>query len=123
MTFCILKVLNALNALYTVNGTAVVGGAGGSAVGGAVGTAIFPGTGTVVGSVVGGVCGSISFGTLVADKFEDWWRGYKVTYVTDTRQILNLSLEYFGFDPNDFGDDEVVNMDTVTFRYKERARV
>ena len=78
---------------------------------------------TQVGSVLDGICGSISFGTLVADKFEDWWRGYKVTYVTDQRQILNLSLDYFGIDPNDFGDEEMVNMDTVTFRYKERCKV
>jgi len=109
----------------TVNGTAVVGGAGGSAVGGAVGTAIFPGTGTVIGSVLGGVCGSISFGTLVADKMEDYWRGYKVTTVTvrDQRQILNLSLDYFGYSHGDFGDDDVVNMDSLTVRYRERCKV
>jgi len=107
----------------TVNGTAVVGGAGGSAVGGALGTALMPGTGTVVGSVLGGVCGSISFGTLVADKFEDWWRGYKVTYVRDNGEILALSLKYFGFDPKDFRDDSVVSMDAVSFRYKERCKV
>eukprot|EP01084_Bolivina_argentea_P010620 19794_1 len=107
----------------TVNGTAVVGGAGGSAVGGAVGTAIFPGTGTVVGSVIGGVCGSVGFGKLVNDKFEDWWRGYKITYVTDTKEILNLSLDYFGFDPKDFNDVDLVSMDIVQSRYKERCKV
>ncbi|ETO34416.1 hypothetical protein RFI_02679 [Reticulomyxa filosa] len=75
----------------TVNGTAVVGGAGGSTVGATIGTghftllsvqtwfifffllAILPGTGTVVGSIVGGVCGSIGVGKLVNDKFDDWW--------------------------------------------------
>ena len=106
-----------------MNGTAVVGGAGGSAVGGAIGTALMPGTGTVIGSVVGGVCGSISFGKLVNDKFEDWWRGYKIHYVKDNKQILNLSLQYFGFDANDFMDDAIVNTESVTFRYKERCKV
>eukprot|EP01083_Nonionella_stella_P173619 599460_1 len=107
----------------TVNGTAVVGGAGGSAVGGAIGTAIMPGTGTVVGSIMGGICASISFGSLVNDRFEDWWRGYKIHYVKDTKEILNLSLTYFGYDPKDFSDDAIVNMDTVTTRYKERCKV
>eukprot|EP00484_Ammonia_sp_Unknown_P022908 CAMPEP_0197034358 /NCGR_PEP_ID=MMETSP1384-20130603/12494_1 /TAXON_ID=29189 /ORGANISM="Ammonia sp." /LENGTH=306 /DNA_ID=CAMNT_0042464277 /DNA_START=52 /DNA_END=972 /DNA_ORIENTATION=- len=107
----------------TVNGTAVVGGAGGSAVGGAIGTAIMPGTGTVIGSVMGGVCGSISFGKLVNDKFEDWWRGYKITYVKDNQEILSMSLEYFGYDASDFKDDDIVNMETVSQRYKERCKV
>ena len=106
-----------------MNGTAVVGGAGGSAVGGAIGTALMPGTGTVVGSVVGGVCGSISFGKLVNDKFEDWWRGYKITYVKDNKEILNLSLEYFGYQAKDFNDSDIINMETVTMRYKERCKV
>ena len=101
----------------------MVGGAGGSAVGGAIGTALFPGTGTVVGSVVGGVCGSITFGKLVNDKFEDWWRGYKVTYIRDVKEALILSLEYFGYDPKDFDDDIIVNMETVTSRYRERCKV
>lgn len=107
----------------TVNGTAVVGGAGGSAVGGAIGTAIFPGTGTVIGSVVGGVCGSISFGKLVNDKFEDWWRGYKIHYVKDTKEILELSLKYFGIDPANFKDANIVNSESVTFRYRERCKI
>mmetsp|Transcript_9262 Transcript_9262/g.14210 ORF Transcript_9262/g.14210 Transcript_9262/m.14210 type:complete len:307 (+) Transcript_9262:722-1642(+) len=107
----------------TVNGTAVVGGAGGSAVGGAIGTALMPGTGTVVGSVIGGITGSISFGSLVNDKFEDWWRGYKIHYVKDGNEILHLSLKYFGYDVKDFKDDEIVNIDSVTQRYKERCKV
>eukprot|EP00483_Globobulimina_turgida_P001436 UN01438 len=107
----------------TVNGTAVIGGAGGSAVGGAIGTALMPGTGTVIGSVIGGVCGSIGFGKLVNDKFEDWWRGYKIHYVKDSNEILNLSLSYFGFDIKDFKDDDIVTMETVTLRYKERCKV
>ena len=101
----------------------MVGGAGGSAVGGAIGTALMPGTGTVVGSIVGGVCGSITFGKLVNDKFDDWWRGYKVTYVKDSKEILKISLEYFGYDPKDFNDDVIVNMESVTTRYRERCKV
>lgn len=107
----------------TVNSTAVVGGAGGSAVGGAIGTAVFPGTGTVIGSVIGGVCGSISFGTLVNDKFEDWWRGYHVTYVKDSKELLEISLEYFGFSKNDLKDYDKLNMDTMTHKYREYAKV
>jgi len=107
----------------TVNSTAVVGGAGGSAVGGAIGTVVFPGTGTVVGSVLGGVFGSISFGTLVNEKFEDWWRGYHITYVKDDNEVVNVSLQYFGFSPNDVNDTDIVNMDSITQRYKEYAKI
>jgi hypothetical protein len=106
----------------TVNATAVVGGSGGAAVGGAIGTAIFPGTGTVVGSVIGGVFGSIGVGKLVNDKFEDWWRGYKVTYVESSESLLNGALKFMGFDPTDFNDPDIINVDAATARYQKLAK-
>lgn len=106
-----------------VNGTAVIGGAGGSAVGGAIGTLVFPGTGTVVGSVIGGICGSVSFGKLVNDKFEDWWRGYRVVYVEDSREILEHSMAYFHFDANSLNDPSLINMEIAHERYREFAKI
>ncbi|ETO26003.1 hypothetical protein RFI_11133, partial [Reticulomyxa filosa] len=57
--------------------------------------------------------------------FEDWWRGYKIVHVSedDAQDLVHVSLQYFGYSPADFKDVDIVNIDGVTQRYKEYARV